>query len=77
MIHEIKSRNLNSKITKVAGFDSKGFIYGSIIARALGVGFVIVRKAGNTPGNTINTNYSTEYSDDSLEIDKDLINQED
>lgn len=48
-----------------------------MIARALRIGFVMIRKIGTTPGNTMNTCYSTEYSDDCLEIDNDLINETD
>jgi len=34
-------RRLEKKITQIIAIDSKGFIYGSILAKALGCGFVL------------------------------------
>src|SRR5690554_7896304 len=36
----------NKAITKVAGIEARGFIFGAGVAIALGVGFIPVRKAG-------------------------------
>jgi len=52
-VHAIRAKKLDKKITKVIGVDSKGFIYGSIIARELGIGFVMLRKKGKLPGEVI------------------------
>ena len=40
-------------ITKVAGIESRGFILGSILAEKLNAGFVMVRKPGKLPAETI------------------------
>ncbi|WMT89683.1 adenine phosphoribosyltransferase [Pelagibacterium sp. H642] len=55
-------------ITKVAGIEARGFIFGAGVAIALGVGFVPVRKAGKLPGETIGQNYALEYGVDTIEI---------
>jgi len=60
-------------IDKVAGIDSRGFILGSILAYKLGVGFVLIRKPGKLPAETINQSYTLEYGEDMLEIHKDAI----
>jgi len=52
-VHAIRAKKLDKKITKVIGIDSKGFIYGSIIAKELGIGFVMLRKKGKLPGEVI------------------------
>lgn len=58
----------NKGITKVAGIEARGFIFGAGVAIALGVGFVPVRKAGKLPGETIGQNYALEYGVDTIEI---------
>lgn len=52
----------------VAGIDARGFIFGSILADRLGVGFVPVRKKGKLPYTTVAEKYSLEYGFDEVEI---------
>ena len=54
-----------SACTAVAGFDARGFIFGPPLALALGVPFVMIRKAGKLPGVLVSSGeYQTEYSTD-------------
>ena len=55
-------------IDVVAGAESRGFIFGTAIALALGVGFAPLRKPGKLPGEVIGVDYSLEYGTDRLEI---------
>ncbi len=64
-------------ITKVAGIESRGFIFGSALAVKLGAGFIPVRKPGKLPAETIRKEYSLEYGTDSVEIHKDSIDKTD
>ena len=57
-----------SSISKVAGIESRGFLFGPSVADILGVGFCPIRKAGKLPGNTIAETYGLEYGSDTLEI---------
>lgn len=50
----------------IVGLDSRGFIFGPMVAHALGIGFVPVRKSGKLPGETISVAYSLEYGKVSL-----------
>ena len=61
------------KIDKVVGIESRGFIYGSVLAEKLGVGLVLVRKPGKLPSETLSQSYTLEYGEDTLEIHKDAI----
>ena len=61
------------QIDKVAGVEARGFILGSAVAIALEAGFVLVRKAGKLPGQTIGQDYDLEYGTDRVEIHKDAI----
>ncbi|MEX1180048.1 MAG: adenine phosphoribosyltransferase [Cucumibacter sp.] len=60
-------------ITRVAGIEARGFIFGAGITIALGVGFVPIRKHGKLPGETIGQNYALEYGADTIEIHADAI----
>jgi adenine phosphoribosyltransferase len=61
------------KINKVVGIESRGFIFGSVLAYKLGCGFVPVRKPGKLPAEKVSISYSLEYGEDKLEIHKDAI----
>jgi len=61
------------KIDKVVGVESRGFIFGSVLAQKLGVGLALVRKPGKLPAETISQSYTLEYGEDTLEIHKDAI----
>ena len=40
-------------ITKIVGLETRGYIMGAILARRLGAGFVMARKPGKLPAETI------------------------
>ena len=61
------------KITKVAGIESRGFIFGASVAIELGVGFIPIRKQGKLPAETISESYSLEYGTDAIEMHKDAL----
>ena len=64
-------------ITKVVGIESRGFILGGALAAHLGAGFILARKPGKLPAETIEETYEKEYGTDSIQIHKDAINEED
>ncbi len=53
--------------------ESRGFIFGGILAYQLSCGFVPVRKSGKLPFKKIAENYELEYGTDSLEMHVDAI----
>ena len=64
-------------ITKVVGIESRGFILGGALAVRLGAGFVLARKPGKLPADTIEETYAKEYGTDCIQIHKDAINEND
>jgi adenine phosphoribosyltransferase len=64
-------------IDKVAGIESRGFLFGSILAHSLNVGFVPIRKPGKLPSAVERQTYQLEYGTDAVEIHKDAIKQGD
>lgn len=67
----------SQKIDKVVGMESRGFLFGMLLAQKLNAGFVPVRKPGKLPYNTISESFSLEYGKDTLEIHEDAINKGD
>ena len=61
------------EIDFVAAVESRGFIFGSCIARELEAGFIPIRKPGKLPAETISASYDLEYGTDSVEVHKDAI----
>lgn len=66
-------RYSGEKIDMVVGIESRGFIFGSILAYNLKAGFTPVRKIGKLPFKTIKKSYDLEYGTDHLEIHEDSI----
>lgn len=64
-------------ITKVVGIESRGFIMGALLASRLNAGFVLARKPGKLPAETIQESFAKEYGTDTIEIHKDAINEND
>ena len=57
----------------VVGMESRGFLFGTILARKLKAGFVPVRKPGKLPADKLSQIYALEYGTDTLEIHQDAI----
>lgn len=63
----------SEKIDYVAGIESRGFIYGAILAYKLGAGFVPIRKPNKLPAETVKESYSLEYGTDTIEMHADAV----
>ena len=63
----------NRGVSKVAGMEARGFIFGSVVAYVLGTGFVPLRKAGKLPYRTHRAAYALEYGEAVLEMHVDAI----
>ena len=57
----------------LASIESRGFVVAAPVAHALGCGFVMVRKKGKLPGETVSYNYTLEYGTDQIEVQTDAI----
>lgn len=74
-IEKFKTEFKDKNIDKIVGIESRGFIFGTALAYALGIGFIPVRKKGKLPSKTHCIEYELEYGTDILEIHTDAIKE--
>jgi adenine phosphoribosyltransferase len=67
------TRELRPEI--VIGAEARGFLFGPALARELGAGFVLARKPGKLPHETVRAEYLLEYGTDALELHSDAVAQ--
>jgi len=70
---DLMSRFAGKPIHTVVGIESRGFIFGAVIAYQLGIGFVPVRKPGKLPAETHSVSYVLEYGTSEMHMHKDAI----
>ncbi|HEB77356.1 MAG TPA: adenine phosphoribosyltransferase [Methylothermaceae bacterium] len=66
-VHHLIHPFVGDAVTVVAGMEARGFIFGSLAAWELGVGFVPLRKPGKLPYDVQTVSYALEYGENSLE----------
>jgi adenine phosphoribosyltransferase len=66
-------RYINQNIDKIVGIDARGFLFGSVLAYKLDVGFIPIRKNGKLPYKTISESYSLEYGQETIEVHEDAL----
>jgi adenine phosphoribosyltransferase len=61
------------RVDVVIGAEARGFLLGPGLARELGAGFVLARKPGKLPHDTVRAEYLLEYGTDALEVHSDAV----
>jgi len=67
----------DKKIDKIAGIESRGFLFGYPLAMRLGIPFVMIRKAGKLPYHKISHGYDLEYGSAVIEMHMDAVSEGD
>lgn len=57
----------------VAAVESRGFMFGGIIADRLGIPLVLVRKPGKLPADVISEDYTLEYGTNTVEMHRNSL----
>ena len=70
IVDEIINRLSDIEIDAVVGVESRGFLFGFLIANKLDIPFIPIRKSGKLPGETIKYKYDLEYGSSEVEIHK-------
>jgi adenine phosphoribosyltransferase len=76
-VHQLLFPFLGERLTAVVGMEARGFIFGSLVAWELGVGFVPLRKPGKLPYDVQNVSYDLEYGSAELEVHVDALDARD
>jgi adenine phosphoribosyltransferase len=77
IVEETVKRLEGIKIDAVAGIESRGFLFGFLIAQKLRVPFIPVRKAGKLPYETLSYAYDLEYGTAKIEVHTDALKKGD
>ena len=64
-------------IDKVAAIEARGYVWGGVLAYQLGAGFILIRKPGKLPAQTLSETYELEYGTDSIEMHTDAVEKGD
>jgi adenine phosphoribosyltransferase len=66
---------LHLKIDAIVGVESRGFLFGFLLANKMGIPFIPIRKVGKLPGETLKYKYDLEYGSAEVEVHKSDIKQ--
>ena len=58
------------EVDAIVGVESRGFLFGFLLANKMEVPFIPIRKVGRLPGETIKYKYDLEYGSAEIEIHK-------
>ena len=67
---------MNKKPDAIVGIESRGFLFGILLANKLNVPFVLVRKAGKLPYKVISEEYELEYGNSTIELHEDSLKKD-
>lgn len=73
IIHEFVRVLSDVKLNAIVGVESRGFLFGMMLANQLGVPFIPVRKKGKLPYKTVSYKYDLEYGSAEVEMHIDTI----
>lgn len=76
-VHQLIHPFIGEPLTAVVGMEARGFIFGSLAAWDLGIGFVPLRKPGKLPHDVHSVSYDLEYGSATLEVHIDALTDQD
>jgi len=76
-VHQLIHPFIGERLTAIVGMEARGFIFGSLAAWDLGIGFVPLRKPGKLPYDVHSISYDLEYGSASLEVHVDALTADD
>ncbi|MDR0802383.1 adenine phosphoribosyltransferase [Fluviicola sp.] len=73
IVKHLASMYKGQELDKIAGIESRGFLFGYPLAMELGIPFVLIRKAGKLPYHKISHSYDLEYGSATIEMHVDAV----
>lgn len=72
-VTELEGKLKPHKPDLLVGIESRGFIVGVALAYKMSLPFIMIRKPGKLPGETVSEEYTLEYGTDMIEIQTGII----
>jgi len=73
VVEEFASKLAGIEIDVIAGIESRGFLFGLMLANRLNVPFIPIRKQGKLPFKTVAESYKLEYGQATIEVHEDAF----
>jgi len=73
IVQEFKTRLVDLEIDAIVGVESRGFLFGLMLATAMNIPFIPIRKDGKLPFSTISQDYDLEYGSAKIQMHTDAI----
>ena len=73
VVEEFAKRLANIEFDVIAGIESRGFLFGLMLANYMNKPFIPIRKQGKLPHKTVSESYKLEYGQATIEIHEDAI----
>lgn len=67
---------MDKKPDAIVGIESRGFLFGFLMANRLNIPFVLIRKSGKLPYKTMQHEYELEYGSSKIEIHEDALQKD-
>ncbi len=67
---------IDKRVDAIVGVESRGFLFGFLLANKMGIPFIPIRKVGKLPGETLKYKYDLEYGSAEVEVHKSDIKKE-
>ena len=75
LILKMSSSQIIKNADAIISIDARGFIFGSAISLQTSKPMIVARKPGKLPGELLESNYSLEYGENSLSIQKKALHK--
>ena len=72
-VQEFARRLDNIDFDVIAGIESRGFLFGFLLAQHLNKPFIPIRKQGKLPYHTVSESYKLEYGQATIEMHEDAL----
>jgi len=72
-IDQIVEKSKKYKFDKIAGIESRGFVFASAVAYKLSKSLILIRKKNKLPADSYSEDFELEYGKATIEIHKDSI----
>lgn len=75
VVEEFAKQIKHIEFEVIAGIESRGFLFGFLLAQYLNKPFVPIRKQGKLPFHTVSESYKLEYGQATIEMHEDAITE--